>query len=147
MILFMTLNLLIQIGGSSVGYQMLNEESRKYFNRAFLSSCTALSFYALSETSHLQRMKDFSKIDDEAKLVEYLKTKNSETLANSFLGMVRLWVPTIENPNTVNAFITETPEEIYNSNKAPVMDAMFSFNSKVNCSEWIHWNRLRSQVI
>lgn len=116
---------------------MLNEESRKYFNRAYLGSSSVLSHYTLSEVDHLQRMKEFSKIDDKDKLIEYLKTTSSDVLSTchpfSMNGesLSVPWVPTIENPNTVGAFITKTPEDIYNSDRAPVMDAMLSFTSKV----------------
>lgn len=126
-------------GGASVNYQMLNEESRKYFNRAFAMSGTVFNYYALYEPHHLRRMQDYANIEDKNKLIEYLKTTDTNTLANcskaDTLGTTLLvvpWAPTIENPSTKGAFITKTPEGIYNSDKAPTMDAMFSFDSQVN---------------
>ncbi len=116
---------------------MLNEESRKYFNRAYLGSSSAFNFYAISRVGHLQQMKEFSKIDEEDKLIEYLKTADSCVLSAfyppSATGKTLYvpWVPTIEDSNTVGAFITKTPEEIYHSDKAPIMDTMFSIASKV----------------
>lgn len=117
---------------------MLNEESRKYFNRALAMSSTAFNYYALFEPNHLKRMQDYTKVEDNAKLIEYLKNADSKTLANCYqtgnLELILLdspWVPTIESPSTKGAFITKTPEEIYNSDAAPVMDTMFSFNSQV----------------
>lgn len=53
---------------------MLNEESRKYFNRAFTLSSTALNYYVLHEPNHLERMQNFSQIQDKQKLIDYLKT-------------------------------------------------------------------------
>lgn len=129
------------IGGASVGFQVLNEESRKYFNRAFLSSSSAFNYYTLNETNHLQRMKEFSKIYDERHLIEYLKTVDSDILSKCHQygipdgrDLSVPWAPTIEDPDTVGAFITQSPQDIYNSEKAPVMDVMFSFNSKVSKS-------------
>ncbi|XP_055312128.1 esterase B1-like [Sitodiplosis mosellana] len=123
-------------GGASVNYHMLNEESRKYFNRAFAQSSSSLNYYALQKQNHLERMQNFSNIQDKQQLVEYLKAADSAELAKLLkqneYGKILidlLWAPTIESPETKGAFITKTPEEIYKSDKAPVMDAMFSFTS------------------
>ncbi|XP_031623525.1 esterase B1-like [Contarinia nasturtii] len=123
-------------GGASVNYHMLNEESRKYFNRAFAMSSSALNFYALYEPNHLEIMQNFSNIQDKDKLIEHLKKEDSAILeqfrSTTSRGLVLLqspWVPTIENSTTKGAFITESPEEIYKS-KAPVMDTLFSFTSQ-----------------
>ena len=136
--IYIILTVSVRIGGASVNYQMLNEESRKYFNRAFAISGSSLNYYPLYEPNHLERMQNFSNIQDKQKLVEYLKTADSATLANAHrtndLGQFLLetcWVPTIENPEIKGAFMTKTPEEIYKSDKAPVMDVMFSFASQV----------------
>lgn len=117
---------------------MLNQISRKYFNRAFLSSGTALSFHHFAEANHLQRMMEYSKIDDKDQLIEYLKVADSDFLSRCYPVVIDSqtyylpWVPTIESPEIDGAFITTTPEQIYNSNEAPIMDVMFSFNSKVS---------------
>lgn len=132
------INCSCQIGGASVNYQMLNEESRKYFNRAFALSSSALNHYVLYEPNHLERMQNFSNIQEKQKLVEFLKTADSGDLAkvqttNDF-GNILLeapWVPTIESFGTKGAFIAKSPEEIYKSDEAPVMDVMFSFDSQV----------------
>lgn len=97
-----------------------------------------MNFFALSQANHLKRMKEFANITDETKLIEYLKTANSSILAdfltlNTFdKTLIPPWAPTIENPSTNGAFITKTPDEIYSSNSAPVLDAMFSFTSQVS---------------
>lgn len=117
---------------------MMNEESRKYFNRAYLSSGTAFTYFALSTPNHLTRMKEFTKITDENELIDFLKVADTEVLAkcntmDSIGKMVRpYWSPTIELPQTVGAFMTKTPHEIYNSQLAPNIDTMFSFNSMVS---------------
>lgn len=116
---------------------MLNEESRKCFNRAFLLSGSAFNYYALSENNHLKRIQEYAGIRNQEQLVEYLKTVDGNALAISMMwnhnGMVFNipWVPTIESPGTPGAFLTKTPAEIYESKDAPVLDTMFSFNSKV----------------
>lgn len=117
---------------------MLNEESRKYFNRAFISSSSAFSYYGYADGNHFKQMQECSKTDDEEKLIEFLKTADIKTLiecqSHNFESSVIVpWAPTIENAGTIGAFKTKTPDEIYNSDNAPVMDAMFSFNSEV------HW--------
>ncbi|KAG4071890.1 hypothetical protein HA402_006051 [Bradysia odoriphaga] len=123
-------------GATSVGLQMLNVESRKYFNRAYLGSSSAFNFYAISKVDHSQQLKEFFKINDESKLIEYLRKTNSDLLSSFYplsakgKSLYVPWVPTIENPNTVGAFMTKTPEEIYSSNNAPIMDTMFSIASK-----------------
>lgn len=124
-------------GGASVSYHMLNEESRKYFNRAIIMSGVSFNNFALYESNHLERMQNFTNIKDEQKLVEYLKAADSAVLAkvtglkDSRYIVQTSWAPTIESPETNGAFITQHPEEIYQSDKAPIMDAIFTFNSMV----------------
>ena len=117
---------------------MLNEESRKYFNRAFAFSSSALNYYALHEQNHLDRMQQYLNIQDNQHLIEYLKTVSSVTLSKilrtSDLGQFLLetaWVPTTESANNKEPFITKTPAEIYESDEAPIIDTMFSFTSQV----------------
>lgn len=93
--------------------------------------------FALTETNHLQRMKDCTEITDQKKLIEYLKVADGETLAKchslSQFGKTLLspWTPTIERATTIGAFLSKTPEDIYNSDTAPVLDTWFSFASQV----------------
>lgn len=73
------------------------------------------------------------------KLMEYLKTQNSSTLLNCTSienpgeSDDNTWVPVIENNTANGAFLTKTPEEIYNdpTEEAPAVDTMFSFTSLV----------------
>lgn len=125
-------------GGASVGFHLLNEESRRYFNRAYLSSSSAFSHYALREANHLRGMKDFTKISADEELIGYLRTANSDFLSKHYpftygKSLTPPWVPTIEHTNAVRPFITKTPDEIYGSGEAQAIDIMFSFNSKVFC--------------
>lgn len=81
-------------------------------------------------------MKDLTEINDIEELIEYLKIADSEFLSTQYAfntteTLTYPFVPTIESPNTVGAFITETPDEIYNSGETPATDTMFSFTSKV----------------
>lgn len=115
---------------------MLNEESRKYFNRAFMLSSSAYSTYTFRTANHVQHLKDYSKINELNNLVEYLKISNASILTKSyfydFYGEIRpIWVPTFESPNTIGAFMTEVPDELYRTGKAAVMDAVFSFTKEV----------------
>lgn len=121
---------------------MLNEESRSYFTRAYTSSGSAYSYFALREGNHRKKLQECFQINDLANLLEYLRATDSDILVECYFQMdwgktIRPnWVPTIEEPGTPGAIITQSLDEIYNSDKAPVMDTMFSFNSQVftrNC--------------
>lgn len=109
---------------------MLNEQSRKYFHRAFVLSNTAFSPFAIRRANHIRRIRKCTKIFDITKMVKYLKKAKAETLTECYPYKHDLnptWVPTIERNR---GFLTRMPDEIYNSNKAPIMDAMFSFTAK-----------------
>lgn len=114
---------------------MLNPESRKYFNRVFMMSSTALAAPAIWKASQLEQIQECSKIHKMTELIKYLKTANSSVLLQCYaLQITRfrsIWLPTIEDPSVFGAFMTKTPEEIYKSNEAPAMDAMFSFTTQV----------------
>lgn len=82
-------------------------------------------------------MQEFSSIEDKDKLIEHLTKVDSAILerfrSTKDFGAILLqspWVPTIENSSVKGAFITEPPEEIYKSDKAPQMDTFFSFASQ-----------------
>lgn len=116
---------------------MLNEESRKYFNRAYLASGAVFNYWALDENDHLKKMQEYAKIDDVQQLIEYLKTLDSESLGDCYswdtVGnlVAPPWLPTIESSETDGAFLTKTPDEIYASDNPPVMDTLIAFNSHV----------------
>lgn len=122
---------------------MLNEESRKYFTRAVPVSGSPYSYFALKTEDHLQRMYDCSKTTDQKSLVEYLKTASLEEIQQckwetSWGNTINpKWVPTIEKPDAKMAFITQSPDDIYNSDNAPVMDVLFSFSNNVCCRIYI----------
>lgn len=126
----------MSIGAASINFQMLNQESRKYFNRAYLTSASALTSFAISKSDHMERMKEFLKLHDVDELINYMKTADCEFLATQYYwyssnSLTFPWVPTIEIPNAVNAFMTQTPDEIYSSGKASVKDTLYSINTKV----------------
>lgn len=128
---------------------MLNVDSVKYFKRAYLSSSSAFSpFYAFPNGNHLDKMKQCFKIEDQEKLIEFLKTANSiqlsacQTFKPKNIDNVP-WGPTIENPATVGAFKIKSTDELYNSDDSPAIDTLFSFNSQVfeivnflNCDQY-----------
>lgn len=71
-------------------------------------------------------------------MIEYLKTAEMAKILYGCFPIERImgrvlytWVPTIEMPNAPGAFLTKTPNEIYNSTEAPVIDAMFDFMAEV----------------
>lgn len=116
---------------------MLNEISRKYFTRAYPISGSAYSSYALLKENHVHKIQNCSQIHDMDKLIEYIRTTDADVLRHcysyKFPGELHpVWVPTIESPNTVGAFMTKTPDEMYSLGMAPAMDTMFSFASQVN---------------
>lgn len=125
----------MDVGATSVNFHMLNKESRKYFNRAFISSSSSFSHYAYPDRNHLDQMKKCTKIDDEKKLIAFLKTVDSDGLdvcqTFSFTNANAVpWAPTIESAETVGAFKTKLANEMYSEDPA-VMDTLFSFNSQV----------------
>lgn len=126
------------LGGDAVHFHMLNKESRSYFNRAFAASGTAITTNALTKVNHVQQVQECSKIVEMDKLIEYLKTENSNTLIKcpQFENPVNLntiWAPVVESIDTKGAFLTKTPREIYSDpdEGVPIMDTMFSFTSQV----------------
>lgn len=115
---------------------MLNEQSRKYFTRAYPISSSAYNFYALLKENHVQKLQNCSQSQEISKMIEYIKTSDAHTLRQcypyKFPGALHpVWVPTIESPNNTGAFMTKTPEEMYNLGMAPAMDTLFSFDSHV----------------
>ena len=69
-------------------------------------------------------------------LIEKLKITNTTTLSLCHSLPVpgetdSIWTPTIESEHTPGAFMTKTPDEIYNSGKGPKMDVMISFTLQV----------------
>lgn len=117
---------------------MLNEKSRKYFNRAYISSSSAFDAYAIRRTDHVKLVQNCTQLNDIDQIIEYLKTTPMEKILygchplETIKGSVLYkWVPTIEAPNTPGAFLTKTPNEIYNSTDAPAIDVMFDFMAEV----------------
>lgn len=108
---------------------MLNEESRKYFNRAFLISGSAFQYYVWHRGNHIEYIQKCSGSNETDQMIEYLKTTNSSNLVNCrVVGKS----PTIEIAGTKGAFLSQNLEDIYNSDEAPAMDTMFCFSSQVN---------------
>lgn len=94
---------------------MFNAESRKYFNRAYCSSGTAFNPFALREENHIEQVKQCAKTNRIDQMLQYLKTTNYSILANCcMLGyhadgdLYPIWLPTIEDNSTENAFLTKT---------------------------------------
>lgn len=88
-------------GGASVGYHAVNQESRKYFHRAFPMSGTPLSYFAeLTSNNHTDLVIDIAKrngrsITNQLELVDYLKNVSSEEI---FAGGPQI----IPNERTLN---------------------------------------------
>lgn len=98
-------------------------------------SSSALSSYLIRKASQLPQIQECSRINDTTKLIEFLKVANASELSECYAikptYFQTIWVPTIESASVVGAFLTKMPEEIYNSNEAPVMDTMLSLTTQV----------------
>lgn len=95
-----------------------------------------MSFFALKRINHLERVQKCFQANDMGHLIEYLKVADRNILMNCYPFIIPddlypVWVPTIENRNASDAFLTKTPYEIYDSDEAPQMDAIFGFTSQV----------------
>lgn len=128
----------VHTGGASVRFQMLNKQSRSYFQRAYAISGSAVNSFAFTKVNHVQLIRDCSKNTEMDKLIEYLKTENTSTLfqcphLESPNDIYEIWAPVIESNETNDAFLTKTPEEIYkySTEELPIMDTMFSFTAQV----------------
>lgn len=113
---------------------MLNKESRPYFNRAFASSGSALN--AWQRKNHMPLIQECSNLNGTNEIIQYLKTASSQRLLqckqkNAPGSIDQAWLPTIESPQTRGAFLTQPPDEIYESNPPLPIHTMFSFNSQV----------------
>lgn len=131
------LNVTISSGGASTTFHMLNEESRKYFQRAMVMSGSIFSYFALTEGNHLEKIQKCTPKTDIIETIEYLRTANASDIVRCNFRddwgktLKPEWVPTIEPKGTKNAIITQSPDNIWNSKNAPVIDTLFSFTSKV----------------
>lgn len=116
---------------------MLNKESRRYFKRALVMSGSVYSIFALTETNHLKKMQQCAHTKDVNQIIEYVQTSDYKDIVQCYFKddwketLKGEWIPTIEAPGTINGFITESPDEIYASSNAPVIDTLFSFTSQV----------------
>lgn len=116
---------------------MYNEQSRKYFQRVYAASGTMFTATIFNKTTHWQRIPEcFGVNGSRDQIMEFLKKTDGRILGTCcpFVspGEIQLyWTPTIENQNTTGAFLTQTPEEIFNSKKAPFIDTIFSYASQV----------------
>lgn len=116
------------VGASFVHAHMLNFESRKYFRRAFMSSGCVSNFH-LRKDNHLPILQECLQMNKTGnELAKFLKTASRLELSGcNYLP----WIISMESPNAPQPFISQTPAEIYKSDKAPVMDAIFTISSQV----------------
>lgn len=119
-----------------VSYQMLNEESRKYFNRAYMASGTALDFQGFRRSNHRQTIQKCFQLNKIDEIIDFLKSNSAEVLTSCsskrvYNSILLTWVPTVEPADTNGSFLNASPAEIYTSDSAPVMDSLFTFTSQV----------------
>lgn len=100
---------------------MINEHSRKYFNRAYASSSSALRAYALHRANHVQKVQECFHIEEMDKLLKHLKATNSSALHLVQPSKVRVQLVHFRSEHQVKTTIQRDDTQ--------VMDAMFSFNS------------------
>lgn len=101
----------ISIGATFVHAHVVNEESRKYFTRAFLSS-GSLSFWNLfipDSNKKIQKCLGINEMSKD-KLLKYLKTANMTILTKCNGDN---WPLTVESSNAIRQFLTKRPGEIY----------------------------------
>lgn len=117
-------------GAAFAHLQMLNKESRRFVNRAYLASGSSLNpaFHPWRRPSQMQNVKIYFQKNDTNTLIEYLKIASNKDLIYS---ASHFWIPVVENRNAPSAFLTDVPENILKSRDAPVMDTMFSFTDQV----------------
>ncbi|XP_037033649.1 venom carboxylesterase-6-like [Bradysia coprophila] len=119
-------------GGASTTFHMLNKESRKYFTRAMVMSGSVYSYFAFTATNHREKFGECSHTKDVNQMIEYMKTADARDIVQCYyrpdwgLTLKPEWVPTIEPEGTVNAMLTESPNIIWTSEKAPVVDTLFT---------------------
>lgn len=88
-------------------YQVLNDESRKYFQQLLLMSGTAIDFNAISNIDHVEEMYAFAKsisqpADNITHLIEILQNAQAQPLLEYTSRMdlkklvMRDWAPIIE---------------------------------------------------
>lgn len=92
-------------------------------------SSGCVSAYHLREDTHVPTLLECLQINKTGnELVEHLKAAHSLELSNcNYLP----WIIFMESPNAPKPFITQTPDKIYKSDKAPIMDTMFSIANQV----------------
>lgn len=92
-------------------------------------SSGCVSAYHLRTDNHLPFLQECLQTNKTGnELIEFLKAASRLELSGcNYMS----WVVSMESPNAPQPFIWQTPAEIYQSDKAPVMDAMFSVSSQV----------------
>lgn len=101
-------------------------------------SGSVFSYFALTKGNHVDKVQECSHAKNWDQMVEYLRVSDARDIVQCYFEdgwgktLKFQWVPTIEAPGTPNGFITESPDFIWRSKRAPVIDTLFSFNSVVN---------------
>lgn len=99
-------------------------------------SDSAFYNYAVHHSNHMPLLQKCFGINQMDRLIDYMKTTNSSNFVQCDKPINH---PAIESSSTKGAFLTQTPEEIYSSDKPPILDVMFGFNSKVFSKKAINY--------
>lgn len=100
-------------------------------------SGSVYSYFAMTEGNHLHKMQECAGTRDIKQIIRYMRTSDSKDINQCYFKddwgktLKPEWVPTIEPKGTKNGFLTESPDKIWASNEAPVLDSLFSFVSQV----------------
>lgn len=95
------------------------------------------SYFALTTGNHLKKVQECANTRDPNQIVKYLQEADVGDITKCYFAddmgktLKPEWVPTIEAPGTMNGLITESPDVIWKSLKAPVIDTLFSFVTQV----------------
>lgn len=125
-------------GAISADYQVLNEESRKYFQRVIILSGSALIGYHTGNHECLMHIiaRNASKITrNKEELIEYLKTADARQIQDFVDDIENLppiisWSPIIEREDAINPFLRDEPYTAYEKIKQFNLTSFFSISDK-----------------
>lgn len=106
------------------------QQSRPYFNRAFVSGGSAFNSWQFG--NHLQLLQQCSKLTALSQIIQVLKTASIQSVlkCQPTSASKAEWLPTIESPQTPGAFLTQPPDEYFETDPPLPIHTMFGFNSQ-----------------
>lgn len=144
------------VGATSASHHMLNDESRKYFQRILIMSGTANTYKMFLEGNHRCLVEIFAKKYEKwigsslEEIIELLKSVSEKEILD-FAAEVQsqphdqlefeivatlnvFWVPIVEAENAIRPFLQENPEEKLENAKDLSIPTYYTTTSRVCCS-------------